>query len=138
MHIRYFDDFNEAATGLASSNTKGVLAYAEDINLFERTAILSGAADRLSKGGCDFFAFAGPCCEMAHDMIDDVLEAEGATHVVTTWHTEEKAEEVVDFVLVHARLSQIRELLVILPGRSEYESELKNQMKARANIASEI
>jgi hypothetical protein len=62
--------------------------------------VLASFVEACLKDGVELIAVVGPDCENVHDLIDDFIIGDGSNDkrsIVTSWHTDEPFDEVLEF-----------------------------------------
>ncbi|MDB4906244.1 MAG: hypothetical protein JWO05_1028 [Gemmatimonadetes bacterium] len=130
---------------LVPQGTFGCLLWdsAGDWSIEQREALVS----HLIQSGCRTLACGGHDCEVWHDLADETLAFLNATQwrtaeqeVMTTWHTEETAQEVVFFVTTTAEVEEpsFGEYLILEVGPApHFAGELTDALKRYGGEASD-
>lgn len=102
---------------LAEQKGRPVVALLTSHDTARDPADLEPVILALLDGGCDYFVCFGIASENLHDRIDDfALEHTSASDrtIMTTWHDEEPAEEVIEFFFNVAAASEKTLLVAVL------------------------
>lgn len=101
------------------------VALLPSYNKPERQQVEALAKD-LIKNGCVEFCCVGPQAEVLHDALDEIIETEGATDVVTTWF--EDPTEASEYFL-RAAAGGRANLLALVQSHSELQALLEDEVE---------
>lgn len=86
----------------------------------------AGLTKKLIEIGCIEFCCVGPEAELLHDALDEIIEAEGALEVVTTW-TEDPTEGC-DYFLHAAGAARVN-LLALIQSQPQLQVILEKETR---------
>lgn len=95
----------------------------------EPTSAERAFVEALVTSNCREMCFAGKNAERFHDLADDVVEARGRLEIVTTWLSNETAEEVAYYSVTVAGAAPPL-LLALVEHRGALESAIKARFSA--------
>jgi hypothetical protein len=101
------ENFLKSNSELKYLANTSVLIFFNVINNYT-TSVLT----KLIENGCLFYSFSGLNSEKIHDFLDDLLEEKNIS-AITTWHSDQNLEDIVDYNAVLPQYTSVTEYLII-------------------------